>query len=81
MDQDRIMRKFYEAHPDLLHVIVPFVPTSENIASWAFDAIDKELGKVYKGRLWLQRVTLWETPNSKAIVTRRHNSSQLHRQD
>lgn len=48
-------------------VVVPFAPTAENLARWVFDQIAPTLRAA---RLTLEAVEVYETPTSKATVTR-----------
>jgi 6-pyruvoyltetrahydropterin/6-carboxytetrahydropterin synthase len=52
-------------------VIVDFVPTAENLASFIFEMLDFRFKSHYnRGQLRLTRVRLYETPTSWADVTR-----------
>lgn len=48
-------------------VVVPFAPTAENLAAWVFAEIAPTLRAA---RLTLEAVEVYETPTSKATVTR-----------
>jgi len=50
-------------------VVVPFVPTAENLARWIFDKLDRQYSGIYDG-LKLYKVRLFETPNSWADAYR-----------
>lgn len=69
-EKDKVMVKFFKQYPDQKHIIVPFTPTSENIAAWIFIQLDKKFEDKYGTGLKLHHVKLWETPTSVAICTR-----------
>lgn len=69
-DKDRLLVNFFKKNKNLKHIIVPFVPTSENIAAWIFIILDKHFKDKYKTGLKLNSIKLWETPTSVAICTR-----------
>lgn len=62
--EDKIVLKFFKTNPDLRHIVVPFVPTAENIASWIFAQLDKRLKDKHGTGLKLYSIKLWETPTS-----------------
>lgn len=47
-------------------VVVPFIPTAENLAKWAFDAVSPHIKSVYGNRLTLVAMHCRETPKSVA---------------
>jgi len=47
-------------------VILPFVPTAENLARWAFEQVDPVIADSYGGRLSLVAFHVRETPKSWA---------------
>ena len=47
-------------------VVVPFIPTAENLARWAFDQVDPHIKSVYGNRLILVAMHCRETPKSLA---------------
>ena len=47
-------------------VVFPLVPTAENMARWVWMQCGNEIERTYEGRLWLQLVSVWETPTSVA---------------
>ena len=51
-------------------VIVPFIPTAENLARWAFDQIDSHIRTSYGNKLRLHSFHVRETPKSWATWTR-----------
>ncbi len=54
-------------------VIVPFIPTAENLAKWAFDAVAPHITSAYGNRLRLVAMHCRETP--KSVATWRPNLS------
>lgn len=63
-DSDSIMTSFYKKHPELKHIIVPFIPTAEEIAKWCAEKINTRLKSKYKGSITIYSLTIWETPTS-----------------
>lgn len=63
-DKDKVVLKFFKTNPQLKHVVVPFVPTAENIAGWIFSRLDNRLKDRYGTGLKLYSIKLWETPTS-----------------
>ena len=51
-------------------VIVPFIPTAENLAKWAFDALEPHIKTTYGNRLQLVAMHCRETPKSTATWRR-----------
>ena len=47
-------------------VIVPFIPTAENLAKWAFEQVEPHIKSVYGNRLRLVAMHCRETPKSIA---------------
>jgi|TARA_B110000263_G_scaffold86462_1_gene75517 6-pyruvoyltetrahydropterin/6-carboxytetrahydropterin synthase len=47
-------------------VIVPFIPTAENLARWAFEQVDKHITSSYGNNLRLHSFHVRETPKSWA---------------
>jgi 6-pyruvoyltetrahydropterin/6-carboxytetrahydropterin synthase len=70
-DKDNTLVEFFKENPDQKHIIVPFVPTSENIAAWIFNQLDNKFDDKYGTNLKLYSIKLWETPKSIAICTRK----------
>lgn len=48
-------------------IVVPFIPTAENLAKYWFELLDKKLSA---RDINLQHVKVWETPTSTALYTR-----------
>ena len=67
---DRVVRDFLAALPEHKTVVLPQVPTAENLARAAFDLLDAHYRDVYGNGLQLVRVRLYETPNSWADAER-----------
>lgn len=70
-NKDETVKKFFATNPDQKHVIVPFTPTSENLAKWIFQQLDKEYKDVFGTGLKLHEIKLWETPTSLAACSRK----------
>jgi len=51
-----------------LNEVLDFRTTAENMAQWMFKQLDEVIGRVTPAML--QKVRLWETPNSYAEVTK-----------
>ena len=47
-------------------VVVPFIPTAENLARWAFEQVEPHIISVYGNRLKLIAMHVRETPKSIA---------------
>ena len=47
-------------------VVVPFIPTAENLAKWAFEQIEPHIQTIYGNRLRLVAMHVRETPKSWA---------------
>jgi 6-pyruvoyltetrahydropterin/6-carboxytetrahydropterin synthase len=47
-------------------VVVPFIPTAENLAKWAFEQIQPHISTIYGNRLKLVAMHVRETPKSTA---------------
>lgn len=61
---DTAMGDFFMKNPDFASLAVPFIPTAEEIARWAFDQISPAIVDTYGTGLQLLSIRLWETPNS-----------------
>lgn len=70
-EKDKILVSFFKKNPDQKHIVVPFTPTSENIASWIFTQLDKRFRDKFKTNLKLHSIKLWETPTSAALCRRK----------
>ncbi len=70
-NKDEVLVKFFKENAEQKYIIVPFVPTSENIAAWIFKQLDGHIKDKYKTGLRLYSIKLWETPTSAAICTRK----------
>lgn len=60
---DTQVRDFLASIPGHKTVVLPLIPTAENLARIAFDTLAAEFAKTYGSRLVLERVRLYETPN------------------
>lgn len=67
---DQAVVAFLATLPDHKTVVLPFVPTAENLAAEAFRILDAAYAETYGTRLQLERVRLYETPNNWADATR-----------
>tara|TARA_B100000767_G_scaffold261697_1_gene273565 strand:+ start:1326 stop:1697 length:372 start_codon:yes stop_codon:yes gene_type:complete len=47
-------------------VVVPFIPTAENLAKWAFEQVQPHISSAYGNRLKLVAMHVRETPKSTA---------------
>ncbi|MCX9157268.1 6-carboxytetrahydropterin synthase QueD [Niveibacterium sp. 24ML] len=60
---DTEVRAFLESIPGHKTVVLPLIPTAENLARIAFDTLAGRFAETYGSRLTLERVRLYETPN------------------
>ena len=70
-----LLHTFAVALPDAIgvsarDVVLPVVPTAENLAAEAFRILDAAYRDTYGNQLRLQRVRLYETPNNWADAER-----------
>ena len=63
---DTMVREFLDSLPNHRTVIMDSVPTAENMAAEAFRILNERYQDVYGNHLRLERVRLYETPNSWA---------------
>ncbi|WP_137718579.1 6-carboxytetrahydropterin synthase QueD [Methylobacillus flagellatus] len=63
---DHTVRSFLDTLPDHKTVVMNTVPTAENMAAEAFRILQAEYQDTYGNHLKLERVRLYETPNSWA---------------
>lgn len=63
---DNKLIKFFKENPDMKHVVVPFIPTAEEICCWLFNKLNKCFKDKFRTGLKLGKVIVWETPTSKA---------------
>lgn len=61
---DAVVLNFLNSLPDHKTVIMDNVPTAENMAAEAFKILQTEYRDAYGNHLKLERVRLYETPNS-----------------
>jgi 6-pyruvoyltetrahydropterin/6-carboxytetrahydropterin synthase len=50
-------------------VVVPFIPTAEEISRWLFRKLERRVTEIYGDDVWLTHLSLWETPTSVATTT------------
>ncbi len=67
---DRAVVDFLETLPGHKTVVLPVVPTAENLAAEAFRLLDAAYLDTYGNQLRLQQVRLYETPNNWADAVR-----------
>ena len=65
-DKDVEMIDFFNKHDGHKPVIVPFVPTAENVSKYIFEILSDKIVDLKKQKLKLSYVKLWETPTSYA---------------
>lgn len=68
--EDHAVRDFLASLPGHKTVVVPAVPTAENLAVEAFRILDRAYADFYGNHLRLEGVRLYETPNSWADALR-----------
>ncbi len=61
---DRAVVDFLASLPGHKTVVLPVIPTAENLAAEAFRMLDAAYRDTYGNQLRLQRVRLYETPNN-----------------
>ena len=66
---DHEILRFLNSLPDHKTVIMNYVPTAENMAAEAFRILNERYKDLYGNHLHLERVRLYETPNSWADAT------------
>lgn len=64
--EDRAVLDFLNSLPNHKTVVLPCVPTAENMAAEAFRILQPEYRDTYGNQLKLERVRLYETPNNWA---------------
>lgn len=68
-EKDKLMIDFFKKNNEFKIVVLSFVPTVENIAAWLYKRLEKEIKILYKTKIKLDSVTVWETPTSKAYYS------------
>ena len=63
---DSVVLDFLNTLPNHKTVVFPIVPTAENMAAEAFKILKNQYQDTYSNHLKLERVRLYETPNSWA---------------
>ena len=66
-EKDIELLEFFKNSKGHKPVIVPFIPTAENVAAYIFNELKDKFTDVFKTGLHLQSVKLWETPSSYAL--------------
>jgi 6-pyruvoyltetrahydropterin/6-carboxytetrahydropterin synthase len=77
-EKDRVFTDFFKQQECQKCVLVPFVPTAENIALWIFQKLNDKIKDQYETNLQLHSIRLWETPTSSAICTREYFERIVH---
>jgi 6-pyruvoyltetrahydropterin/6-carboxytetrahydropterin synthase len=67
---DTVVRNMLEALPEHRTVVLPVVPTAENLAAEAFRILAPRIAELCDKRLTLERIRLFETPNCWADAVR-----------
>lgn len=67
-EKDQVVRQFLDTLPDHKTVVLPLVPTVENLARIAFDILKDVYTDNFGSGLTLQKVKLFETPNCWAEI-------------
>lgn len=66
-DGDITMRAALEAgDPGWRVVVMPFIPTAENLAAWCWRQLAPHIAEHWRGNLSLELIEVWETPTSIA---------------
>ncbi len=65
-DKDIEMMNFFKEHKGHKPVIVPFVPTAENVSKYIYEILSSKILDLNNQGLKLNYVKLWETPTSYA---------------
>jgi 6-pyruvoyltetrahydropterin/6-carboxytetrahydropterin synthase len=63
-EKDSVVLDFLNSLPNHKTVVFPSVPTAENMAAEAFKILKNQYQDIYGNHLKLERVRLFETPNS-----------------
>lgn len=61
-----VLKAFESMSPEHRTVIVPFIPTAENLAKWAFEQVEPHITSTYGNALKLVAMHVRETPKSIA---------------
>ena len=65
-NDELLVRMFEQLPPEHRIVKVPFIPTAENLAKWAFEQVAPHIKTAYGNRLKLIAMHVRETPKSWA---------------
>ena len=74
---DTTVVEFLESLPNHKTVILPCIPTAENLAEEAFRILDRVYQDTYGNNLRLERVRLYETPNCWVDAIRKYSDDAL----
>ncbi|WP_183633380.1 6-carboxytetrahydropterin synthase QueD [Niveibacterium umoris] len=75
--EDTAVRDFLASLPNHKTVVLPLVPTVENLAQLAFETLEPHFAQAYGKRLSLHKVRLYETPNCWADFATPQRASPL----
>ena len=67
-EKDQVVRQFLDSLPGHKTVVLPLVPTVENLARIAYDTLDTVYADKFGTGLKLYKIKLFETPNCWAEV-------------
>jgi 6-pyruvoyltetrahydropterin/6-carboxytetrahydropterin synthase len=67
-EHDEPMRQALEGH-DWRVIVVPFIPTAENLARWCWQQLAPVIDSHWRGNLRLTLIEVWETPTGVATYT------------
>ena len=66
-DKDEVLLEMFKSLPPAHRIVkVPFIPTAENLAKWAFDQVEPHIKNSYGTSLKLVAMHVRETPKSWA---------------
>ncbi len=66
-DKDEVLLEMFKSLPPAHRIVkVPFIPTAENLAKWAFEQVSPHIKTAYGNKLRLTAMHVRETPKSWA---------------
>ena len=66
-DKDEVLLEMFKLLPPGHRIVkVPFIPTAENLAKWAFEQVSPHIKTAYGNKLRLTAMHVRETPKSWA---------------